>query len=569
MGTVENVKKSTWGEGYFSNKRLVLFIIALTLVLIIGTSYALWNITLKQTDENKITSGCFKIIFKDQNPIYLENAYPMTKEEGKRLIPYEFTIENNCGNAASYQINLELTNTTTLQNLEHIRTMLNESDNFLNENEEVEKTLDNATIAYKLSFGYLEKAEKKDFTLRLWLDENTPTTEEYMNKVLESRVTIITTSLKKIDKVKPVANATIKKEGNNIIVDASTSEDDYSGVKKYYYSLDGETYIKQDESTFITEDKGLSYGIADAVVKSAANFECYIKVEDGFGNISDVKKVSLQRSPSLVYDKTTDNNLRYIGKNPNNYVRFNNELWRIIGVMNNMKTNASDKGESRVKIIKATPYSTNMAWNTSDATRNSWAVASSNATLNGTYYNSFTEEAKEMTSLTLWNIGEVNGVYAGNEYSPTNGDTAMQFYRQERGTAVNSERTSKKPTWVGRIGLMYASDYGFATSGGESYTRETCLNRQLGRWNDIYDCYGNSWLFRSDRSQWTLSMKLDDYNSIFYIYNGGEGSVGSVSTASINYNRTLSITPALYLKTDVKIISGDGSSSNPFELSLN
>jgi len=336
--------------------------------------------------------------------------------------------------------------------------------------------------------------------------------------------------------------------------------------KKYYYSLDGETYIMQKESTFVIEDKGLEYGIADAVVKSVANFDCYIKVEDGFGNISDVKKVSLKRSPSLEYDKTVDNNLRYIGKNPNNYVRFNNELWRIIGVMNNMKTDVNDKGESRLKIIKSTPYSTNMAWNTSSATRNSWAVASSNATLNGTYYNSFTEEAKEMTALTLWNIGETNGIQ--HNYAQTYGDSAMQFYINERGTRVNSERTPKKPTWLGRIGLMYASDYGFATSGGGSYTREACLNRQLEFWNDIYDCYGNSWLFRSDRIQWTLSPKLDNYNSIFFILSSGEGSIGSVSTASINHNANLSITPALYLKSNVKITSGDGSSSNPFELSL-
>ncbi len=104
--------------------------------------------------------------------------------------------------------------------------MLNENNTLLKENEEVEKTLENAITSYKLSFGYLEKAEKKDFTLRLWLDENTPLTEEYMNQFFESKITVITTALEKIDKVKPLANATIRKEENNIIVDASTSEDE-------------------------------------------------------------------------------------------------------------------------------------------------------------------------------------------------------------------------------------------------------------------------------------------------------------------------------------------------------
>ena len=38
----------------------------------------------------------------------------------------------------------------------------------------------------------------------------------------------------------------------------------------------------------------------------------------------------------LKFDDTSDKNLRYIGANPNNYVKFNNELWRIIGVFNNV-----------------------------------------------------------------------------------------------------------------------------------------------------------------------------------------------------------------------------------------
>ena len=40
-----------------------------------------------------------------------------------------------------------------------------------------------------------------------------------------------------------------------------------------------------------------------------------------------------EKSNELVYDETKDNNLRYIGVNPNNYVSFNDELWRIIGAV--------------------------------------------------------------------------------------------------------------------------------------------------------------------------------------------------------------------------------------------
>ena len=50
-------------------------------------------------------------------------------------------------------------------------------------------------------------------------------------------------------------------------------------------------------------------------------------------------------------DDTSDNNLRFIGAAPENYVWFNDELWRIIGVMNNID-NGSGKKEARLKIIR-------------------------------------------------------------------------------------------------------------------------------------------------------------------------------------------------------------------------
>ena len=52
---------------------------------------------------------------------------------------------------------------------------------------------------------------------------------------------------------------------------------------------------------------------------------------------------------TLAYDGTNDNNLRYVGSNPANYVQYNNELWRIIGVMNNIETEGGAT-QSLVKI---------------------------------------------------------------------------------------------------------------------------------------------------------------------------------------------------------------------------
>lgn len=62
----------------------------------------------------------------------------------------------------------------------------------------------------------------------------------------------------------------------------------------------------------------------------------YIKkiANDAGGNTNSVEQIG---NTGLAYDGTVDNNLRYVGENPNNFIWFNDELWRIIGVMNNLK----------------------------------------------------------------------------------------------------------------------------------------------------------------------------------------------------------------------------------------
>ena len=60
----------------------------------------------------------------------------------------------------------------------------------------------------------------------------------------------------------------------------------------------------------------------------------------------------------LKIDNTSDANIRYYGANPNNYVRFNNELWRIIGVFGN-----------NVKLVRSETLG-KLSWDSSDSAIN-------------------------------------------------------------------------------------------------------------------------------------------------------------------------------------------------------
>ena len=284
-------------------------------------------------------------------------------------------------------------------------------------------------------------------------------------------------------------------------------------------------------------------------------------------------------SDELVYDETTDNNLRYIGADPNNYVSFNNELWRIIGVMNNIDDGTGRK-ETRLKIIRDEPIGTYSWDNKPNGTgssissygSNDWSDSALQIVLNsGAYYNrtsgqcpygessatmacdfsttGLTSEAKSMIDNALWHLG-------GS--STYNDVTTSMFYERERGTTVYSGRPTE---WIGQIGLMYLSDYGYATSGG-STGRDACLTTELYNWDSSSDCYNNDWLHNSSNFQWTLTPYSANSSNVFGVHSGG--GVFSFSVRNMDYV----VYPTLYLSSNVKITDGDGSHDKPFTLSL-
>ena len=141
--------------------------------------------------------------------------------------------------------------------------------------------------------------------------------------------------------------------------------------------------------------------------------------------------------------------------------------------------------------------------------------------------------------------------------SSYNNVTSSMFYERERGTTVYSGRST---SWVGKVGLMYPSDYGYATSGGTTTDRNTCLNKKLYNWDssDFSDCMNNDWIFNPSY-QWTITPRASNSNRVFYL-----GNAGYVDSNSA-YN-TYGVRPVVFLKSNIKIIDGDGSSSNPYIL---
>ena len=87
-------------------------------------------------------------------------------------------------------------------------------------------------------------------------------------------------------------------------------------------------------------------------------------------NVEVVIPTLVQKIESLVTDTnteglelTSDGNIRYTGSSPKNYIKFNDELWRIIGIFN--MTTASGSTEKLVKIVRNEQFSQTMSWDSS------------------------------------------------------------------------------------------------------------------------------------------------------------------------------------------------------------
>ena len=254
----------------------------------------------------------------------------------------------------------------------------------------------------------------------------------------------------------------------------------------------------------------------------------------------------LASNPTTMNNDDKDHNVRYMGADPNNYVSFNDELWRIIGVFN-VKSSEGGQPEKRLKIIRDEPLA-KMAWDSANS--NDWTKSSLSSYLNGEYYNSLTTESQGLVGDTYWNLGG----------SSTHNDvTTSMFYERERGTTTYGGQPS---TWVGKIGLMYTSDYGYATSGGTTTNRASCLSKVLYNWDSFSDCPNNNYLYNSKFYLWTITLYSSSSDGVFRVY-----EAGSVSRRSAN-SSDYSFTPVLYLKLLVQINGGTGTSTDPFTLSM-
>ena len=297
----------------------------------------------------------------------------------------------------------------------------------------------------------------------------------------------------------------------------------------------------------------------------------------------------LRAANGLKKDNTSDANIRYEGSNPNNYVSFNDELWRIIGVFgDNIKLVRSE--ELRKLSWDSSDSSVNNGWGV-----NEWSQADLKEYLNTMYYGgtsvtcyvdgnnstttcptgSLNSTSKSMINNYTWNTGAINGEDTKIANSETYALNTVPFYNAERGSVNGKICTSgnqcndtieRTTTWPGYVALPYATDWAYASSETACATN---MNDGYDVANGNYDnmtCKKNNWMHHGstmNEAMWMLSpgATFGRANYVWIVY--GFGGVSGVFASFAH-----SVFPSVYLNTEVKITSGSGTSSDPYILEL-
>ena len=242
--------------------------------------------------------------------------------------------------------------------------------------------------------------------------------------------------------------------------------------------------------------------------------------------------------------------------------------------MNNVD-DGTGKTETRLKLVRKDPIG-NYSWDTSASSvnegkgLNNWTESDLMQELNGDYldttlqanqnwYNGLNNQktgvfdytkvlstsSQNLIDNAKWYLGKIDGSQSRN-------DNASELYIHER-TANNSFGIY---TWTGKVAVVYVSDYAYSV-GGES--RNSCITDKTYNYN--LGCKNYTWLLNTSADTYTISPGADGFpGSVITYYRGG-----NIDASYFAYYDN-PVSPTVYLKSNVKIISGNGSPSNMYIL---
>ena len=436
------------------NKRKIYISLLVTVLCIIGVSYAFFVLYLRQTDNNSVTAlSCFtSTLTEESGAINLADEFPIKDEDGMKKTPFTFKITNNCNNYVKAYITIDPLKEGTANYIlskymkANVSTKGSTDGTSLIIGNQNTKVLDNKHNGYIIKEVGLNKNESKEFDLRLWIDYDT-TKEQAAGMTYLSQVVIVTEPGKSTFAETILANNEVKTPlttpGSEVSAhtkdDVESQSTSVSSTYQAYYITYGTGYEANGTKFNLTGTAVTSDTYANSYSSLVGKYLPYSSISSSGSktagtmktttNLSSVYYVVSATSSSFTYKVISSNkntteallastsddygtSYYFRGAVKNNYVEFANKCWRIVRIT----------GDGSVKLVLHNDNTTGAA-NPCSSANNSTNAAF--ARYSGTTYTSAFNEKYDDNAYVGFKYGTVGASDYATTHANTNNSTIL------------------------------------------------------------------------------------------------------------------------------------------------
>ena len=505
----------------------------ITVICIIGVSFAWFRLYLSQTENNTIASRtCFNTtLTEDTSKISLTDAFPISDEDGLKQTPFTFTIKNNCNSYVKVYITIDSTyrESTSTSYLK---------DNYMKVNISPEGTttgksvilgsqtltdLENNKKGYIIVTTGLKANEEKSYDLRIWMD-SAVTTEQGLNKNWSGKIVVVSNASFPTFAETILANNEVKIPITTPGAAVSTaseallaSAEDDNGTSYYFRGAVTNNYVEFANKCWRIVRVG-----GDGSVKLILHNDNTTKAANPCDAANNSASAAFARYSGETYKSKFNTNY-----NDNAYVGFK---YGTAGASDYATTHANTN-KSTILTNLETWYNNNLTAYESVIDNSVWCNDKTNVT---------------DTTYDPWGYDNVTGLgYGPNKtyYGAT--QRLVSKSNSAGGTGPSLKCNGELSKITSKVGLITADELAFAGYAKGLQNSTTYLQENAT----------NVW--------WSLSP---------YDFGGGRAGVWGVGGSDGNFDRysvslTNGVRPSISLKSTTNV-TGEGTSSTPYIISM-
>ena len=425
------------------SKLKIYYSLLITVICIIGVSFAWFRLYLSQTENNTIASRtCFNTtLTEDTSKISLTDAFPITDEDGLKQTPFTFTIKNNCNSYVKIYITIdstyrESTDTSYLKD-NYMKVNISQKGTTTSKSvilgSQTLTDLENNRKGYIIVSTGLKANEEKSYDLRIWMD-SAVTAEQGLNKNWSGKIVVVSNaaeepapapngwyeagsgtllaSLRDNNTLKTPLTTPGKEVSAHVLDDVESETESVSSTYQAYYitygtgwtangtkfnltgaAVTSDTYANSYFSLigkYLVGSSAFTSGSSTAgTMKTTTNLSSVYYVVNATSSSFTYKVISSNKNTTEAELASTEDDYGtsyyFRGAVKNNYVQFANKCWRIVRIV----------GDGSVKLVLHNDNTSNAANPCSSANNSDTAAFAryTGSTYNSAFNSSYNDNA--------------------------------------------------------------------------------------------------------------------------------------------------------------------------------